>query len=72
MPNPQVEAKILAKVTKPKCDACDANAWEVSDEAHFLAIIRDGNRIVTDSGIPLYAAICTNCGFVRLFHKNIL
>jgi hypothetical protein len=67
-----LEARIHTKVTKPNCDACDANAWRVSDEKHFVSIVGDDGTLRPGDGMPLYAVICTNCGFVRLYNALIL
>jgi hypothetical protein len=66
-----VEALITAKVTKPNCIACDANAWKVSEEVHFLIAIRDAT-VHSRDGMPVHALVCTNCGFVRLHAAAVL
>ncbi len=59
-------AHIKAKVTKP-CDACGTNDWGIVDKPLSLPVFdASGNVIIPTPSVPCGAAICKNCGNLRL------
>lgn len=52
------------------CPVCGSTANSVNDTEYSLLVQgKDDNPIASGGQMPLFATICHNCGFVRLFSK---
>ena len=65
----EVDQFVSEKITKKDCPACDKKDWvTVFDKEQFLsfvAIPSNGSFNLPPSSIPVFATVCTNCGFAR-------
>jgi hypothetical protein len=65
------KAKLDAKDISGRCEACGETRWSISKDRFSLTKL-DASNTLTSTGLPVHAVICDNCGFVRLFHADLL
>ena len=67
LPHKIEQAEILAALERKNatgiCTSCSSNNWTMVSEA---ALLMQWTKVLPAPGIPLLAAICNNCGYMRL------
>jgi hypothetical protein len=59
----QLTEALNAKRASAPCISCGANNWTLMPQA---ALVTQWINVLPAPGVPVSAAICNNCGFVRL------
>lgn len=65
------KAKLEAKGVAGQCEACGANSWAIGRDRSALVTLSPSGAL-TGQGLPVYTMICNTCGYVRMFHADLL
>lgn len=70
----QVTEHINQKATSPtdNCPVCSSPENIVGPTVYSLTTLPAEGTPFTDQQMPLFATVCMNCGFVRLFSELVL
>jgi hypothetical protein len=64
----EIVESIQRRVTNRSCDACgETPTWNIQDGTYVLVEVSGDGSQLSGDGIPVYAVVCGNCGFLRLF-----
>jgi predicted RNA-binding Zn-ribbon protein involved in translation (DUF1610 family) len=65
--------RALEAKTRAECPVCGVARGFTSDLVPYALVpVGDESAQLEGHGRPLFAFVCTNCGFVRLHHKHQL
>lgn len=57
-----------------KCEVCEHSAWAFGELGNTYQTLGTGNKGSNILGphVPLVIVVCTNCGYVRPFARNLI
>lgn len=69
MPGQELIDSIKRRSKNNACESCGNTSWMIQDGEYALVEVVGGN--LAESGIPVSAVVCDQCGFTRLYSNLI-